>query len=420
MDISNESRERYRPFRRNLAFQYALQVARYLFPFITLPYLTRVLGPDEYSVRAYVLAAMSFMQVFLDYGFNSYGAKVVAENRESRYRIRIETTCISLLRAQLCIVGAVMLAAIVPLISIVAENWVYVVIAYVGVCFKATMPDFIFQGLEDMGIITKRFVLSQSVAVILILTLVRGPQSLLLIPVFEGLASFIAFVWSWANIMRTRRISYIRVRRSQLWATFKSSTVFFLAQASTTVFSTVTTLVIGALIVDRAQVAYWSIATTAVAAVQSLYTPITYSLYPHMVRRRDFHLLKKFLSFGLVVVTIGTLLFAALSEFIMRVLGGTEYLAGAPILVMIAPVLWFSYPAMLFGFPVLAAVGWVRQLTVSAVAGATFQLVGLLALAFGGWFSIESVAVLRCCTEAVLCFGRAAFVAQYLRGVTEK
>lgn len=56
--------------KKNIAFQYLLQIAIYVFPFITLPYLTRVLGPDEFAVRAYAASVMAIVGTLINYGFN--------------------------------------------------------------------------------------------------------------------------------------------------------------------------------------------------------------------------------------------------------------------------------------------------------------------------------------------------------------
>lgn len=401
-------------FYKNTVWQYGLQIAKYLFPFITLPYLTRVLGPDVYAVRAYILAAMTFAQVLLDYGFTAYGTKAIAENSGNKALIQSTMSCIAYLRLLLCIAGGATVALAATAIPILAANPLYVLIAYVGICFKALLPDFVFQGLEDMGIITKRFVVSQAISTILVFVFVHGSSDLLWVPTLEGLASLVALVWSWGNVLRGRGLLFVRVVGSKLWDAFKASSIFFLSNAATTIFTALTTILIGIYVADTAEISYWSISMTAISAIQSLYTPITNSLYPHMVVRKDFALVKRLLKLGMPVVLAGTIAFASLSGVIMGLLGGESYLPGAYVIAMVSPVLLFSFPAMLLGFPVLAAVGRVGQLTASSVISALFHIVGLIVLVVGGWFTVANVAVLRCLTEFVLLAGRAMFVCFFI------
>lgn len=402
-------------FAKNTAHQYLLQIAQYLFPFVTVPYLTRILGPDVYAIRAYVIAAMTMMQVLLSYGFETYGVRAIADDAHDPAKVNRTTSGITYLRLALCAAGAGLLALVAPAIPLLAQNPSYVAIAYVGACLTALLPDFVFQGQEDMKVITQRYVGSQAVAVACIFLFVHGPDQLLLVPAFEALATLIALVWSWANVVLARGVRFVGVPLSDLASMFRGSTVFFVSSASTTLFSSLTTLMIGIYVADEAQVSYWSLAIMAVSAIQALYAPIANSLYPHMVKRRDFALARRLLVAGSIAALAGSAAYAALSPVIMEIIGGEAYLPGSYVIACTAPILFFSYIAILLGNPVLAAVGKAKLLTASSVAAAAFHVVGLFALLALGLFQVVWVAVLRDLTEVVLATLRLAFARPYLR-----
>ncbi len=390
-----------------MTYQYGLQIAKYLFPFVTLPYLTRVLGPDDYAVRAYVLSAMTFFQVVVDYGFTYRGTREVAIHSEDRLAVRVETTSIVVLRVLMSIVGLCALVVLAWFIPLLWRNLLYVVIAYIGVVGKAMLPDFIFQGYQDMGILTKRFVVTQMIATILIFVLVRGPEDLLWVPVSETLASTVALAWSWFEVMRRRHITFIRVSWATLGAIFRSSSVYFFSQVSTVLFSALTTLLIGVVIHDSADVSYWALAMTAVSAIQALYNPVANSLYPYIAASRDFSRLRQFLYAGTAAAGAGAVLFGLFAGPIIHLLGGADYQDGAYVLRIVAPLLLFSYPAIILGFPVLGATGHVTELTWTSTISALFHVAGLLVLWGSGHFTLVSVAILRCATELVMLVLRA-------------
>lgn len=404
--------------KRNICFQYLLQIAIYVFPFLTLPYLTRVLGPDVYAVRAYAVSAMGLAATFVSYGFNLYGTREIALHKHDPGYLRRLTTAIFAMRLGLALLGAAAVAILIPFTPLMARNPEYMFIAYGGVCLTGMLPDFVFQGLEDMSVMTKRYVGSKIVSILLIFVFIHGPEDIILVAVFETAASAVAFAWSWADVLLKRKIRFdfrgLAVRDAV--RCFRSSTVFFVSNASTTMFTGLTTVMIGIYVQDAAQIAYWSIAMTAVAAVQSLYSPITNSLYPHVVSSRDFGAVKRFLLWGMPVVLAGTVAFFALADIVMLVLGGSSYLGGSGIVRLVSPVLLFSYPSMVIGFPVLAAAGKEVQLTASSLSAAVFHIAGLCVLAATGGFSVAHVAVLRCATEFAMMALRIAFVARWARG----
>ena len=398
--------------KKNIFWQYLLQIAVYVFPFITLPYLTRVLGPDEYAVRAYSISIMSLLSTIVAFGFTTYGTREVARNRTDFFFIRSLTTSIFVQRIILAFIAGIVLILIMPSIPIMAANPEYMIVAYISMVLTATLPDFIFQGLEDMSILTKRFVVSRLVSIILIFAFIQGPNQLLLVAVFEAVPSLIAFIWSWVDVVIKRKItlSLKLLKPKQSWEILKTSTVFFISSASTTVFTNLTTVMIGIYIVNQAEISYWSLASMCISALQSLYTPIYNSIYPHVVAHRKFSLVKKALLIGFPVVIAAVILVIFLSPLAMWILGGSEYLDGSIVLQLLAPLLLFSYPAVLIGFPILAVINKEKLLTVSSVVAALFHITGLCAFAFFGCFTIVNVAILRCTTELVMLLLRVLFV----------
>ena len=134
--------------------------------------------------------------------------------------------------------------------------------------------------------------------------------------------------------------------------------------------------------------------------MQGLYNPIYNSIYPHVAANRNFGIIKRFLLIGIPVVAVGVFLLIILAPFVMWVLGGSEYLTGSVVLQVLAPLLLFSYPAVLIGFPILAVINKEKLLTASSVAAAVFQIAGLFFL----------VAILRCLAEFIMLLFRAIFV----------
>jgi PST family polysaccharide transporter len=49
---------------------FALQAANYILPFITIPYLIRILGTEKFGLTVFASAMMQYLAVFTDYGFN--------------------------------------------------------------------------------------------------------------------------------------------------------------------------------------------------------------------------------------------------------------------------------------------------------------------------------------------------------------
>ena len=380
-----------------------MQIAKYIFPLITLPFLARVLGPDSYSIRAYVVSFMVFMQTIMDYGFAQYGTKLAAENADDVDELSKINSNVFAAKALTIMVAGICAGVSSLFIPILADNALFVVVSFAATALKALLPDYILQGLEDMKAIALRFTVTQALALLAILMFIREPSQLIAIPSFEGLASLGALVWASVYLRHAHRVGIGRIVGNKLRSILSGSSSFFFALAASSVMSSTITVLMGVFPTDPILISCWSITATVIQGVQALWQPISRSLFPHMVKRHDRNLVKKLLAIGMpiVVALTGVCFFAAAP--IMQIMGGDEYVQGATILRCIAPTLLFSYPIALLGYPVIGAYGRSASLSKCIAASGGFQLFFLLVAGFFDQFNIVTIAIARIGSEMMLC-----------------
>ena len=120
---------------KNAVAQYGFVAARYVIPLLSLPFLARVLGPDSYGVRAYILSFMLLVQAFADFGFNMSGAKEVVETKSEQGKRNRLVTAITL--SKLCFLLALLVVSMVAasVLDITRDHLACVLIAYIGIFF---------------------------------------------------------------------------------------------------------------------------------------------------------------------------------------------------------------------------------------------------------------------------------------------
>ena len=402
-------------FYKNTFWQYGLQLLKYLFPLLLVPYLTRVLGAESYAVYAYVLSFMGVVQTIADFGFGLSGTKKVTEHRGDVEVLSRLVGAITVARIMLLAGLFVVVMLISRFIPIMTENLVYVAWAFLATAGRAVLPDFMFQGYEKMGPLTTRYFASKGVQVVLTLLMVSGPEDLVFVAVADVLSEIVDVVWSYRAQKRIFGVGISRPTLKESVAELRTSAIYCVSNVSTSIFSGFTTLIIGLALTDAKEIAYWSLTLTTVSAVQALYGPISSSLYPHMLGSRDFAFARKLALIAAPALAVGTVAYCLLSEQIMAVLGGEEYIAGARVMLMIAPVLPISFYSILVGWPVLGAMGRVRELTASTVLTGFVNVIALLALYLTGHVTLESICLVRWLIEALLLGTRGFSLAMAVR-----
>lgn len=410
---------KHNTFYKNTLWQYGLQILKYLFPLLLIPYLTRILGTEGYAVYAYVLSFMGVVQTIADFGFTLSGTKKVVDLRGDTAALSRLVGAITVARLMLLCGLFFCVMVVTRFIPIMAENTVYVIWAFFATAGRTVLPDFIFQGNERMGPLTTRYFASKGVQVALTILLVRGPGDLILVAVADVLSEIVDITWSYRAQKRMFGVGIARPTFKESFEELRVSAIYCVSNVSSSLFSGFTTVIIGLAITSKTDIAFWSLTLTTVNAVQSLYTPIANSLYPHMIKNRDFGFARKLALVALPVLVLGIVAYCALSKPIMLVLGGPEYVGGAHVMWMISPIFIFSFYGILIGWPVLGAMGHVKELTVSTLFTGIVNVVSLLALYLAGLITLDVICVARWGCDALLLLVRVFMLWRAARSKTD-
>lgn len=385
----------------NVAMLYMMNIAKLVFPLITLPYLTRVLSVECYGVVSYVKATMVYAQLVVDFGFMLSGVKSVTEARDDMEKVGGITGNIVLAKGMLSLAALAGIITVAFFIDILRENFLYTVLAFIPIALSVLLFDFLFRGLEQMHVIAIRYVIMKSISVALTLVLVKGNGDILWIPVLDILSSLVAIILTLIEVKKLGiKISFVESFKGSL-AALKVSGVYFISEAATTVFGAFNTILVG-IFMNETDVAYWAVCLQLVSAVRAMYTPINNGIYPQMIKRKDIGIIKKVVKVFLPVVTIGCIIVMVFAKPILVIAGSSKYAAAAPVMRCLVPVLFFSFPAMLFGWPTLGAIGKAKENTKTTLAAAAVQLIGLGILIVTDRFEIMLVALLKSFTEICL------------------
>lgn len=388
----------------NISMLYIMNIAKLIFPLITLPYLTRVLSVDSYGVVSYVKACMTYAQLIVDFGFMFSGVKGITEARNDIEKLGRVTGNVVMAKAFLCVISFAVIYLASNFIPILKENILFTLLSFVPVALTTLLLDFLFRGIEQMHIITIRYIVMKTISVVFTLVLVKSDADIMWIPILDIISSVVAIILVLIETEKLGiKISFVEGIKGS-WKELKLSSVYFISEAATTVFGALNTLLVG-IFLNKADVAYWAICLQLVAAVKALYTPVTNGIYPKMIQTRDISIIKKSLGLFMPLIVIGCAITIAGTELILTIVGSAKYVAAAPTMRCLVPVLFFCFPAMLLGWPTLGAINKVVETTKTTLSAATVQLIGLAILMLSGKFTLIGVAIMKSITElSLMCF----------------
>lgn len=402
---------------KNTSMLYLMNIAKMVFPLVTLPYLTRVLSVDCYAVVAYVKAVMQYVQIALIFGFTLSATKDIVNAKGDKEQIGRITGSVLEAKGILSVIAGFVLFVMTLFIPLLRENPLYTFLAFINIVITEMLADFLFRGIDRMEVITVRFVVSKLISTLLTFVFIKIDSDILLIPIFDILGSVVAL----ALVLLEIRKMGIRIRKSPIkdaLAKLKESAIYFASDMATTAFGALNTVLVG-IFVTRSDVSYWSLCMQLVSAVQSMYTPITSGIYPTMIRTKSIGFLKKITMIFMPIVIVGCIICFVFARLILTIVGGNQYAEAYPVFQALVPVLFFSFPAMLYGWPALGPIGKQKEATTSTICTAVLQVLGLVLLILLGKFTLISIAILRGLTELFMLIMRGGYCFKYRREFNE-
>lgn len=398
--MENKMRPEEKTATKNTLMLYLMNIAKMVFPLLTLPYLTRVLSVPTYGVVTYVKAVMQYMQLLMAFGFSLSATREIVkaeQNKDALNRILGDVQVAKLLLAVAAMGITAVLTAAIPILR---ENVLFVVLSFANVVITEMLADFLFRGINKMEVLTVRFVVAKTISTLCTFLFIKDDTHLLLIPLFDCIGSVAALIL----VVREVRMLGLRMMPSGIKASLrmlKESATFFVSEMATTAFGALNTILIG-IYLDADQVAYWGVVIMLVGAVNSMYTPITNGIYPTMIRTKSLGFIRKILTMLLPVVIAGCAFCHFCAGWILSVIGGPEYTAAVPVFRCMIPVMLFSFGGMMLGWPALGAIGKSKETSATTVITALVQGLGLMVLIVINQFDLIQIALLRSATELLM------------------
>jgi O-antigen/teichoic acid export membrane protein len=323
--------------RHNIAALGALQIANYLIPLVTLPYMTRALGVEAFGKVAFVQAVMALFVMLTDYGFSLSATQQIAANRNDR---QIVSSIFSatwaaqwlLATASLILLGIAVRA--IPLLHKNAELYLMGALLVIG---NVLFPLWLMQGLERMRELAVIQISGRLLVIPFIFIFIKGPDDAILAVALVGLGPLLAGLISLVWVNNNHIIQFKRPAFVDISAALRGGSGLFFSKVTISLYTTLVPLVLGA-VAGPAALACLNLADKARLAVQSALTPLSQALFPRMsyLYSTDANgarkLLKRSIIAVLIIGGVSSTLLWFFARWIIFFLGGDAYRSSASVL----------------------------------------------------------------------------------------
>ncbi len=390
---------------KNTIMLQLLQFSTYILALIAVPYETRVLGPSVYGILGVATAVMVYFQLVIDFGFLLSATEEVATNRDDPLQLNKILSAVTIAKGILALLSGIVLLVLCQLIPSWQERKVLFFLFFLSTVCTTMMPDYMYRGLEQMTAITVRTVAIRTFFTIAIFFFLKKPQDLYVVPILNIIGNGAAMVLAYYDLHKRFKIHFSAVSAGEVLGAIKRSSVFFYSRIATTAYTSMNTVILDMITASGGATGFYTAADKLITTGKNLLSPISDSLYPYMVRNKDYKLVKKVLMVLVPLITlfcVGSYIWA---EPLCILLLGKEYGPAGQVLRAMLPVAVVTLPNYVLGFPMLGAMGLKQYANYSVIFGSVLHVFNLLVLYFTGHMNMVTLAALVSVAEtAILLF----------------
>ena len=270
---------RHSPLLNNIASLYSMQLAGYLAPLVTLPYLARVLTPRHWGLVAFSQSFGLYTALVVEFGFMLSATREVARHRDDHVKlgeIFAEVIGAKAILATACVVAASLIVAVTP--SFHGNRIMMYAGSLAGIAQGANVGWF-YQGLEQMRIVSVVDILGKVMFALSVFFLIHSPSDDWKVPCIQCFWYCAATILLTARIYRDFSVGKPTIKTAT--GAIKRSASMFLYRGSLTLYTTANTLILGFLSTPLS-VAYYAAGEKINNVLLNGGTPVTQALFPKM------------------------------------------------------------------------------------------------------------------------------------------
>lgn len=282
----------------------------FLTPLLLIPYLMRVLGPENYGVYIFCWTFISYFVLLVNYGYDLYATKEIAIHKNDNNFISHFFYNAIFTRLFLALLGLVTLGICIVFVPEFNRHK-FLILSAIGVILGQSIhPTWIFQGMQEMKFISIITIITRVVPIFLIFLFVNDASRFLYVMIFQSVGYLLGGIVSLKVAIRRYSICLYISRFEDIIDQLKYGWTLFISTIGTAFYRESNVMILGFVSGNYTIVGYFSLADKFLRLFQMTITPIGQALFPHFgtnfTENIDlaFVQLKKISNFFLLFLTI--------------------------------------------------------------------------------------------------------------------
>lgn len=383
----------------NFGFLMLLQIAGYIFPLITIPYLARVIGVEGFGKIAFAAAVVVWFQTVADWGFNYTATRDVARNRDDLEKVSEIFSNVLWARICLMLVSFALLGLLIATVPYFNENKEILLITFLLVPGHILFPDWFFQAMERMKYITLFNLVSKALFTALVFVFITTKEDYILQPLLTSLGFLVSSAGAMFIILVKWKVKIRAPNLREVIKAIRNSTDVFINNILPNLYNSLAVILLG----------FWGGSTAngiydagrkLVLLAHSFMTIVVRVTFPFLSRKIESHDL--FVKVYLAIGFIGSLLLFFLSPMLITLLFTEDFNEAVVVLKISSMSVFLVALSRAYGTNYLIIEGYEKDLRNITFICSLFGF--LISIPFVYYFNYIGAAITLVITQAILGF----------------
>lgn len=364
----------------NLMMNIILKASSFIFPLITFPYVSRVLGTTANGKISFATSVVSYFVLIASLGIPTYGLRKCAELRDDKKALGKCVKELLIINSCSSFISYIMLFLCVYASSKLHNYTILILVTSLNIVFNTMGVEWFYQAIEQYDYITYRNIIAKVISVILMFLFVNNANDYVIYAAISMLATCGS---NFINIIKLSKYVDIFENFGKLDLKQHLSPIFtlFFYNAATSIYVHMDQVMLGFMVSDT-EVGYYS----ATIKIKSILLAVITALGTVAVPRVTNYLKQnKVIQFNdLITKSFNYIFFVAIpiiaysvykAKPIIMVLAGEEYLPSAEILKYVMLSLFFIGLTSVTAWQMLIPLRKEKVTVIGAIVGALTDLI---------------------------------------------
>ena len=362
---------------KNYIYNLMYQVLVLVFPLITTPYISRVLGAENIGIYGYTISISGYFILFGSLGIALYGQREIAYNQKSKEKYSKVFWEIVLLR-----IVTMSISLIIFCFTFAFENdykifYRILILEIIGNCIDIS---WFFQGLEEFKKTVLRNLIVKILSIVSIFIFIKSKDDIYIYYIIYVLSILVGNASLW--IYLPKYLTKIKIRTLTLFRHLKPTISLLVPQIAIQIYTLLDKTMIGTIIYDKSEVGYYDQSQKIIKIILAIVTSLGTVMMPRIAstfidgeKEKVSNYMKK--SFNMVFLMVFPFIFGiiAVSNSFVPVFFGDGYDKVIVLMNVISPIILLIGISNVIGTQYLLPTKKQKEFTISVVCGAIVNFI---------------------------------------------